>query len=95
MLGNSLFLNIIKMLNQTQNDDTIVKIIVRYQPKKFTYITPVKKWAHKRGMIDLRPYTTVEITLTPCGKNMRAPTNILSEPKKFDWMGNKILFVKK
>ena len=82
-----------KIVSQTQNDETTIKIIARLLPKKFTYIIIAKKWAHKRGMIDLKPYTAVEITLTPCGRNMRAPTIIVSEPKSFDWMGNKMLSV--
>ena len=83
------------MVSQTQNVDIKVKITVRCKPKKFTYAISAKKWAHKRGMIDLKPYTAVEITLTPWGRNMRAPTIIVSEPKSFDWMGNKILSVMK
>ena len=81
------------MVTQTQNVDTKVKITARCKPKKFTYANSAKKWAHTRGMIDLKPYTAVEITLTPWGRNMRAPTIIVSESRSFDWMGNKILSV--
>ena len=90
-LNPFLRLYIIKIVSQTQSVDTKDKGINKYI--SFIKLNPVKTWAHKRGIKDLKPYTTVEITLTPCGKNISAADNKGFDSKKWDWIGNKILSV--